>query len=79
MRVTDGAGLRAALAALVEGVPSLTVYLDTSDDLRVDDSARAHCVLRCVQEIITNALRHARATNCGCEWAGRQHGHHRRA
>ena len=63
MRVTDGAGLRAALAALVEGVPSLTIHLDLPDDLRVDDSARAHCILRCVQEIITNALRHARATN----------------
>jgi len=63
MRVTDGAGLRLALGTLIDGIPSLTIHLDIPDELRVDDAARAHCVLRCVQEIITNALRHARAGN----------------
>ena len=63
MRVTDGAGLRGALATLIEAVPNLTVHLDVARDLRVDDTARAHCVLRCVQEIVTNTLRHAKARN----------------
>jgi signal transduction histidine kinase len=63
MRLTDGTGLRRALDTLVEAVPNLTVHLDVPADLRVEDAARAHCVLRCVQEIITNALRHAKAKN----------------
>jgi signal transduction histidine kinase len=63
IRVTDGAGLRLALGTLIDGIASLTIHLDIPDELRVDDAARAHCVLRCVQEIITNALRHARARN----------------
>jgi signal transduction histidine kinase len=39
------------------------------DPLTVDDAARAHCVLRCVQEIVTNTLRHARAKNLWIEIA----------
>jgi|SRR6267142_720768 len=32
-------------------------------DLHIDDPAKAHAVFRCVQEAITNAVRHARARN----------------
>ena len=31
--------------------------------LELDDGARGQCILRCVQEIVTNALRHSRAKN----------------
>src|SRR5207249_4297704 len=52
-----------ALRTLVEDLPGLVVHLALPDPLVIDDAARAHCVLRCVQEIVTNTLRHARARN----------------
>jgi signal transduction histidine kinase len=63
MRAMCCPDLALALRTLVEGVPGLQVHLDLPQALCVDDSARAQCVLRCVQEIVTNTLRHARATN----------------
>ena len=36
----------------------------------LDDPERAHVLLRCTQEIITNAVRHAQAQTCGCVTAG---------
>jgi len=63
MRASEGTDLCAALRTLVEDLPGLTVHLALPDALFLDDSARAHCVLRCVQEIVTNTLRHARAGN----------------
>lgn len=60
---SDGTDLREALRTLVEDLPGLTVHLSLPDALFIDDAARAHCVLRCVQEIVTNTLRHARASN----------------
>jgi signal transduction histidine kinase len=63
MRTTEGTDLREALRTLVEDLPGLTVHLELPDTLRIDDAVRAHCVLRCVQEIVTNTVRHARASN----------------
>lgn len=63
MRTEHGADLVLALRSLVRDVPGLTVHLDVPEVLVVDDPARAQCVVRCVQEIVTNALRHARARN----------------
>jgi signal transduction histidine kinase len=39
------------------------IHLDMPDRLDLDDSAQAHALLRCVQEIITNTARHALAQN----------------
>jgi signal transduction histidine kinase len=63
MRVSEGTELGQALRTLVEDLPGLTVHLVLPGALVLDDAARAHCVLRCVQEIVTNTLRHARARN----------------
>ena len=66
MELRDGPALdlAQALHALVGGAaPGLVVHLAMPDDLRIADSARGHCILRCAQEIMTNALRHARARN----------------
>lgn len=51
--------LAAALVPLAEGVPSLKVDLDMVAPLEVEDPERAHVLLRCTQEIITNTVRHA--------------------
>ncbi|HEU4536900.1 MAG TPA: histidine kinase [Polyangiaceae bacterium] len=58
-----GADLREALRVLVEDTPGLQVHLDAPEPFLVDDGERAHCVLRCVQEVVTNTLRHAGARN----------------
>jgi signal transduction histidine kinase len=54
--------LRATLLSLTENLPGLRVALSLPDDLTALDPARADAILRCVQELITNTLRHAQAT-----------------
>jgi signal transduction histidine kinase len=54
--------LRSALEKLVEGAQGLLdVRLHISPELAVSDPARAETIIRCVQEVITNAMRHAQA------------------
>lgn len=63
LREDDAIDLTAALKTLVEGVPGLTIHLQLPPRFAVDDPRRAQVLLRCAQEIITNALRHANARN----------------
>jgi signal transduction histidine kinase len=51
-----------ALRTLVSGISHPRVHLEVARDLRVD-AALAHAIFRCVQEALTNALRHAAASN----------------
>jgi signal transduction histidine kinase len=54
--------LRAALEKLAESARGvLQVRLEIPSDLAVSDPARAETVIRCAQEVITNAMRHAGA------------------
>lgn len=55
--------LAVALRPLAENVPSLAIHMDIESPLTLDDPERAHVLLRCTQEIITNAVRHAGARN----------------
>lgn len=55
--------LGAALLPLAENVPALDIHMDIETPLTLDDPERAHVLLRCTQEIITNAVRHAGARN----------------
>ena len=55
--------LAAALQPLAENVPALDIHMDIESPLTLDDPERAHVLLRCTQEIITNAVRHAGAHN----------------
>jgi signal transduction histidine kinase len=59
--------LRPALAALAGSVSRPRVHLAIPEDIGLHDAARAHALFRCVQEIVTNAVRHARAENL---WIG---------
>jgi len=54
--------LAQALAPLGAGLPGLRVDLDVQDGLLVDDPDAAEAALRCAQEAITNAVRHAEAS-----------------
>ncbi|MBS0419838.1 MAG: sensor histidine kinase [Proteobacteria bacterium] len=62
VRNTQPTQLRSALeelAASARGV--LQVHLEIPPDLAVCDPAQAEVIIRCVQEVITNAMRHAQA------------------
>ena len=59
--------LRAALLSLTEGLPGLRVNLTLPDELTALDPERADAILRCVQELITNTLRHAQAHELSIE------------
>jgi len=55
--------LAAALQPLSENVPAIDIHMDIETPLTLDDPERAHVLLRCTQEIITNTVRHANAHN----------------
>lgn len=63
LREGGGIDLAVALRPLAENVPSLDIHMDIEAPLTMDDPERAHVLLRCTQEIITNAVRHAGARN----------------
>jgi signal transduction histidine kinase len=55
--------LRRALEGLIEEIPRPRVHLVLPADLAVEDPELAHLLLRCCQEIVTNAAKHAQAEN----------------
>jgi signal transduction histidine kinase len=63
MRVSDKVNLADALNTLVEGVPKPVIHLDLPAEEVMAAPQRAQVLLRCAQEMITNSVRHARATN----------------
>jgi len=62
MREEKGIDLTNALRVLAEGVPALDVRLDLPENLQIEDPEAAQVLLRCAQEIITNTVRHAGAS-----------------
>ncbi len=67
LREGDRIDLAAALMPLAQPVPGLDIHLDIAQPLALGDPERAHVLLRCIQEIITNTVRHAGARNL---WVG---------
>jgi signal transduction histidine kinase len=67
LRGEDPIGLADALHILVDAVPEPRIHLQMADDLPIADPLRAQTVLRCVQEVMTNTVRHAHATNLWIE------------
>src|SRR5690606_11375896 len=61
LRDDDAIDMRATLLPLADNVPGLRIDLDMPQTFLVDDPERAHVLLRCTQEIITNTVRHAEA------------------
>jgi signal transduction histidine kinase len=67
LRHADGLDLPAALRRLAEGVPRPRVHVRVASGLSVEDPLCAEVLLRCAQEVVTNAVRHARAENLWLE------------
>ncbi|NZA26389.1 sensor histidine kinase [Luteimonas sp. SJ-92] len=61
LRDDDAIDMVATLRPLAENVPGLRVDMEMPEPFLIDDAERAHVLLRCTQEIITNAVRHAEA------------------
>jgi signal transduction histidine kinase len=59
--------VRSAIEALTANTGDLNVTCVVPDDLDVGDAAQAETLIRCVQELVTNALRHANATTLRIE------------
>ena len=66
LRDAERGDLKEALEALAQSVPSPAIHVDISPDLRVGPD-RAHALIRCAQEAVTNAVKHAEADNLWLE------------
>ncbi|WP_294172955.1 sensor histidine kinase [uncultured Sphingomonas sp.] len=62
LREAERCDLKEALASLAHSVPTPVIHVDVAPDVEVG-ADQAHVLVRCAQEAITNAVRHARATN----------------
>lgn len=74
LRASGRIDLSQALRALTVTRGLLAIHLDAPERLDLEDSAQAHALLRCVQEIITNTARHASARNLWISIAQRPDG-----
>jgi signal transduction histidine kinase len=63
LRESSRFNLAEAVRALATSAAPLEIHLEVPDGIVIDDPLQAHAILRCVQEIITNAARHAAARN----------------
>ncbi|MGN7724686.1 sensor histidine kinase [Luteimonas sp. 22616] len=61
IRGNDAIDMAATLLPLADNVPGLHIDMVMPKPFLLDDPERAHVLLRCTQEIITNAVRHAQA------------------
>jgi signal transduction histidine kinase len=53
-----------AIRQVIDDMPELNVILDMNETFEISDPRVAEALLRCIQEALTNTLRHARATQC---------------
>lgn len=62
LREAERCDLKDALETLAQSVPAPAVHVEISPDVRVGPD-QAHALIRCAQEAVTNAVRHADAPN----------------
>jgi signal transduction histidine kinase len=67
LRTSERLDVAHALEVLAGSATELKVHLTTPLGLTLEDPERAHALLRCVQEAITNTRKHARAENLWIE------------
>lgn len=62
-RSSEAIDIGRAVQALCEGIPNLQLHAKLPRDLVIEDPNKAQVFLRCVQEVVTNTLRHSEAKN----------------
>lgn len=63
MRADDHAHIAPLLRGLAADGPQLKIHLNVAEDVDAADAGRAHTLVRCLQEVITNARQHSGASN----------------
>ncbi len=63
LRESGAMNVAEALKPLAQNVPGIKIHMDVQEPLMMDEPDRAHVLLRCTQEIVTNAVRHSKAEN----------------
>jgi signal transduction histidine kinase len=66
LREAERGDLKGALEALAQSVPTPAIHVDVVPGIRVSPE-QAHALMRCAQEAVTNAVRHAEASNLWLE------------
>ncbi len=61
LRSESAVDFAGSLSLLAENTPQMEIHLDIEAGLRIDDVDVAEALIRCVQEAITNSLRHSGA------------------
>lgn len=74
IRDSDAIDMAATLSPLADNVPGLKIAMRLPAPFLIDDPERAHVLLRCTQEIITNVVRHAQATALDLDYEWRDQG-----
>jgi signal transduction histidine kinase len=62
LRDAERCDLKAALEALAQSIPTPAVHVEIAPGVRVSPD-QAHALMRCAQEAVTNAVKHAQASN----------------
>lgn len=72
IRDSDAIDMAATLLPLADNVPGLHIDMRLPTPFLIDDAERAHVLLRCTQEIVTNVVRHAQASRLDLHyrWSG---------
>lgn len=70
-REGESLDLNAALRALASGIPRPEIAVDVASDLGVTDPALAETLVRCAQELATNAAKHSAAKHLSISLARR--------
>jgi signal transduction histidine kinase len=63
LRDRDHADLGSSIRTLAAAATRPQVHVEIDEAIAIDDPVQKHALLRCVQEIVTNAMRHADARN----------------
>lgn len=66
LREAERCDLKDALEALAQSVPTPAIHVNIAPSVRVSPD-QAHALMRCAQEAVTNAVRHAEASNLWLE------------
>lgn len=68
IRDSDDIDMAATLLPLADNVPGLHIAMHLPQPFLLDDPERAHVLLRCTQEIVTNVVRHAQASTLSLDY-----------
>jgi signal transduction histidine kinase len=61
LRAEEPEDFISSISTMVEGIPRLQVKLNISENVSINQHKIADCLLRCIQESITNILKHSSA------------------